>query len=296
MRTVVAVTAPLLAAGPNALTQSPTARSPDEADLVALTVVELDVVIFKVCVLGWAGFLFFVVDLELPEDGRGKFPGERVMPETVTVDPFTAVTLPVATASEANCLRKLLAPDPPVGKPGRVPFRAPSPRPFPLRNWKPPAAPLAEPAVIRVAGPLHKPLAPGAATVILCAAMAVLDVFVAFPVTDTQSPAARALTASVVVLENWVVVVQVTVVWPVLGFCTSMLEALSAATLPDAPRGRIGVVVAAPAAVAVAVIVRRTVIPPPRKRGQRRRVVRLLVGVCISVVPLSGSVRCCTGV
>ena len=40
-----------------------------------------------------------------------------------------------------------------------------------------------------------------------------------------QSPAARELTVSVTVLENWVVGVQLTVVWPVLGFCTSMLDA-----------------------------------------------------------------------
>ena len=55
IRTVVAVTAPLVAAGPKALTQSPTARSVDAAVWVALTVVELDVVILSVSVLGVVG-------------------------------------------------------------------------------------------------------------------------------------------------------------------------------------------------------------------------------------------------
>ena len=67
----------------------------------------------------------------------------------------------------------------------------------------------------------------------------VLDFFDAVPVTETQSPAARELTASVTVLENCVVGVQLTVVCPELAFCTSMLEPLRAATLPEAPVGRV---------------------------------------------------------
>ena len=57
IRTVVAVTAPLVAAEPNALTQSPTARSVDVVDWVAHTVVVLDVVILSFSVLGVGGFL-----------------------------------------------------------------------------------------------------------------------------------------------------------------------------------------------------------------------------------------------
>ena len=49
------------------------------------------------------------------------------MPDTVNVDPLTAVTLPDAMASEASCLRKLLAPEPPLGKLGRVPPPKPDP-------------------------------------------------------------------------------------------------------------------------------------------------------------------------
>ena len=65
MRTVVAVTEPFVAAGPKALTQSPTARSVDAAVCVALTVVELAVVTLRVSVLvlGLVGFLVFDEDL-----------------------------------------------------------------------------------------------------------------------------------------------------------------------------------------------------------------------------------------
>ena len=72
----------------------------------------------------------------------------------------------------------------------------------------------------------------------LRAAMVVLDVFDGVPVTVTQSPAVSVLTDWVTVFENAVDVVQLTVVWPVLAFCTSMLEAWSAATLPLAPEPR----------------------------------------------------------
>ncbi len=84
---------------------------------------------------------------------------------------------------------------------------------------------------------MHEPLELAVVTVIERAAMVVLDFFEGVPVTLTQSPAATALTASVTVLENCVVDVQLTVVWPELAFCTSMFDALalSAATLPLAP-------------------------------------------------------------
>ncbi len=72
IRTVLAVTDPLLAAGPKALTQSPTARSVDAAVCVALTVVVLDVVILSVSVfvLGAVGFFAF-------EEELGRATGER---------------------------------------------------------------------------------------------------------------------------------------------------------------------------------------------------------------------------
>ncbi len=121
------------------------------------------------------------------------------------------------------------------------------------------------------------------------AAIVVLELFEAVPVAETQSPAAKEPTASETVLENCVVGVQLTVVWPELEFCTSMLEALSAATLPVAPVGAFGVV-AAPAVAATAATATRAVVPAPRNRAQRRRFELRLVSVCISVVPLSLSI------
>ena len=77
MRTVVAVTAPVVAAGPNALTQSPTARSVAAALWVAATVVALVVVILRFSVLGVVGFFVFDVVELVDLVGRAKLPGER---------------------------------------------------------------------------------------------------------------------------------------------------------------------------------------------------------------------------
>ena len=133
---------------------------------------------------------------------------------------------------------------------------------------------------------MHEPLDVGVMTVMDRAAIVVLDFFEAVPVAETQSPTAKELTVSDTVLENEVVDVQLTVVWPVLAFCTSMLVALRAATLPDAPLGRFDVV-ALSAGVATTASVTSTVAPPPKHRAQRRRFERGLVGVCISKVPLA---------
>jgi hypothetical protein len=263
IRTVVAVTEPLVAAGPKALTQSPTARSLDAADCVELTVVELEVVAVSFSVLGVVGFLVCA----FLDPALGRFPSDRFVPEMLTVDPLTAVTFPLAKDRFASCLRKLLAPEPPPGKLGRVPF-PPSPELVPApppRNWNPPAPPgrpPGAPLAPRLPNALHVPLDDGVVTVMLRAAMVVLDFFDAVPVTETQSPTASALTASVTVLENCVVAVQPTVVWPVLAFCTSMLELFSAATLPDAPEGRFEVV-AAPAGAATVASATSAVAPPP---------------------------------
>jgi hypothetical protein len=123
MRTVVAVTAPLVAAGPKALTQLPTATSVEAAVCVAFTVVELVVVILSVSVFGLAAaFLLFAEDLVVP---RGNWPGLTLTPDTVTVEPLTSVTLPDAMARLANRVRKLDEPPPlplplPPPKLGRV--------------------------------------------------------------------------------------------------------------------------------------------------------------------------------
>jgi hypothetical protein len=213
MRTVVAVTAPLEAAGPKALTQSPTARSVEAADSVARTVVDPDVVIFRPCVFGVVG----LEPLELP-DLRAKLPGWTSKPDTDTVDPLTAVTFPVASASEPRPPNR--APEPP-GNGGRCPPALPlspvrklkPPPPVPPRGPRPPGG---VPALDRT-GLVQDPDVEAGATEMLRAAMVVLDDFDGVPVTVTQSPAFRTLTASDTVFENCVVSVQLTVVWPVMG-------------------------------------------------------------------------------
>ena len=278
---MVAVTAPLVAAGPNALTQSPTARSVAATVCVALSVVELEVVILRVSVLGSVGFFVLVLfELDDLPVGRVKLPGDTLMPDSVTVDPLTAVTLPEAMEIDANSLRKLLEPDPPEGKLGREPLVVPPLArkfPPPRKPKPPPGAPVVPLAVVRP--PVHEPVELGEVTVMLRAAMVVFDFFEAVPVTLTQSPAARELTVSETVLENCVVGVQLTVVWPLLAFCTSMVEPLSVATLPVAPMG--GPVVAAEAVEAMAVAATSAVAPVPRNFAQRRRVELRLVSVCI---------------
>jgi hypothetical protein len=131
---------------------------------------------------------------------------------------------------------------------------------------------------------LHVPLDVGVVTVIVRAATVVLDFFDAVPVTEMQSPTASELTASVTVLENCVVVVHPTVVCPVLAFCTSMVEPLSAATLPDAPVGWLDAAAAGAAAIATTT---RAVMPAPTSSAKRLGFGRRLVAVCICIVPLS---------
>ena len=129
--------------------------------------------------------------------------------------------------------------------------------------------------------PVQDPVDDGVPTVMLRAAMVVLDDLDGVPVTVTQSPAAKVLTVSVTVLENCVVDVQLTVVCPALGFCTSMLEPESAATLPLAPLKEVEGVDAAPAAEATAVAATSAVALVAMNRAQRRRLVLRLVMVCM---------------
>jgi hypothetical protein len=285
---VVAVTDPLVAAGPKALTQSPTARSVDAAVWVALTVVEPDVVIVSVSVFGAAGF--FVVDEDFVV-GRVNDPGLMLIPDTVTVDPLTPVTLPEAMATLASSLRKLGAPPPP--KLGRVPPSAPAPlppvRPAPPRKPPPPGnPPPGPPAAVPVRPPkVHDPDELAAFTVIVRAAIVVLDFLDGVPFTVTQSPAASVLTVWVTVFENVVVVLQFTVVCPELAFWTSMLDPLREATLPEAPMGALAGVVAAPAAEATAVAASSAVAPVPARRMRRRRLLVRLVSDCMVLIPLS---------
>jgi hypothetical protein len=211
MRTVVAVTAPVVVAGPNALTQSPTARSVAEELCVAATVVALVVVILRFSVLRLLGFFVFVLmdSLELVDSlGRMKLPGEMTNPETERVDPLTAFTLPVAMAMDAGLGK--FRPDPGVND-GRVPPFVP-PAPDPKR--KPPAPGPGRLPVLPLPPNrdwgVHDPVEDAATTEMLRAARVVFDDFDGVPVTVTQSPEASELTASVTALEKVVVEVQLT--------------------------------------------------------------------------------------
>ncbi|HEY1827858.1 MAG TPA: hypothetical protein VGF87_07545 [Acidimicrobiales bacterium] len=95
---------------------------------------------------------------------------------------------------------------------------------------------------------MHDPEAGAGVMVMLRAAIVVLDFFEGVPVTVTQSPAVIALTVSLTVLENVVVPLQLTVVWPVDWFWTSMEDPVMAATEPLALPNEL---VAAPAVMPV---------------------------------------------
>lgn len=280
MRTVEAVTAPFVAEGPTAVTQSPTARSVDAAAWVDATVVDADVVILRFWVFGVSGLAVLELFelLELEDLVPAKLPGPMSTPDTETVEPLTPVTLPDAIAMEPAPANRRADP---AGKLGRVPLVLPEPR----RKLKPPGPPKPPPppadAPPGVARSVHDPVGDAASSVMLRAAMVVFDDFEGVPVTVTQSPAASELTDSDTVFENCVVDVQLTVVWPVLAFCTSILDAWSAATLPLANPGALVGLVAAPAAEPIAVAATSAVAPVPRARAQRRPLVLRLLSVCM---------------
>jgi hypothetical protein len=106
IRTVEAVTAPVVEAGPTALTQTPTAKAVAAAFCVSVRVVDLAVVIFSFSVFGSVGF-FDLEDLEDLEElfellfAAEKSPLTR-MPDNVTVPLLTPVTFPVAMARLAR--------------------------------------------------------------------------------------------------------------------------------------------------------------------------------------------------
>ena len=81
IRTVVAVTEPLLAAGPKAVTHSPTDRAAAVALCVVVTGVVDVVVTFTVVFFGAAVFFVWDFDVDFDPDlvvaPRGNDPGER---------------------------------------------------------------------------------------------------------------------------------------------------------------------------------------------------------------------------
>ena len=202
-------------------------------------------------------------------------------PDTETVEPLTPVTLPDAMAMELRPPANRRAE--PAGKLGRGAAGA---APAEVEAAGTGECTAGRRAAARGPATVQDPVDEGLRTVMLRAAIVVLDDFDGVPVTVTQSPAASELTDSDTVFENCVEVVQLTVVWPVLGFCTSMLDAWSAATLPVATPGALVVVVAAPATEPIVVAATSASRRCRRNRAQRRRLVLRLVSVCMWDVPL----------
>jgi hypothetical protein len=209
--------------------------------------------------------------------GWRKAPGAAVTPDRVKVLPLTPVTRPEAKAKAKDSPPgNRRAPEGGANE-GRLPLALVPPP----KSRNPPGRPNPPPATPPGA---HDPVGEAVVTVMLRAAMVVFDDFDGVPLTVTQSPAATLLTGSLTVRENVVVGVQLTVVWPELTFCTSMLEPDSAATLPEAPP-KSDDLVAAPAAVPVTreAATATTPAPAPARRGQLRRLVLWLIGVSMSV-------------
>jgi hypothetical protein len=231
MRTVDAVTAPVLLDGPKAVTQSPTASAVDEIDWVSDKVVDDAVVIFSFCVLSLGAFvLVFDADL-LVERVKREFSN---VPDSETVEPLTAVTVPLAIArlaAPANDRRALApGPAPPAPPRGKLPPGGVKPEPLPPA---PPAPPPNRPRPTPPPKPrVHVPEDDGWLIVMDRAAMVVLDFFDFVPVTVRQSPTATALTDSVAVWVNVVDEVHITDVCPAVALCTSIVVPAIDATSP----------------------------------------------------------------
>jgi hypothetical protein len=266
IRTVVAVTAPVLLAGPNALTQSPTASADDATVSVCDSVVVEEVVIlsFSVFAVGFfAGFFF-------DDDEVGLNVWLSTVPESEIVVPDTPVTFPLAMV-------KLAPENPrrPPAPPGKLPLGGVSPEPerLPLPAGPAPAPP-APPANLPPPPnpPAARPPKPDAhvpddvAVLIVMdrAATVVLDFFDGVPVTVRQSPTATALRVCVAVSEKVVVAVQLTEVWPSVVLCTSIVVPSMEATLPLAP-----MLEGAAAAPALTVAIRTTQALRPAVTAER---------------------------
>jgi hypothetical protein len=268
IRTVVAVTAPVVLAGPNALTQSPTANAVDVVAWVSDRVVVDAVVIFSFSVFTDGFFLAALLDLLV----EALSVWLSTVPDSDTVVPETAVTLPLANVKLPPPNAPPAPPEVRLGKlpPGGVPVPPPV-RPAPPPNPpNPPRAPAPNPPA--PPGPAaHVPDDVGLLIVMDRAATVVLDFFDGVPVTVRQSPTATALTVSVAVSENVVLGVQLTAVCPAVGLCTCIVVPEMEATLPLAP-APVGAV-AAPAAAPIprTTVVQSAAIPAGTAQRPRRR-------------------------
>jgi hypothetical protein len=247
---------------------------------VVVSVVDFVVVTFSFSAFGTFTFAA-LVDFEDFVDFLGAVKSElSSIPDMEMVDPLTAVTFPVPMAS-LEPEKKRRAPAPPPNEPRAAPLPpaapppAPPPKPPPEKPPAPPGAPVPAPVRNRPApapAPVaHVPDADAGEMTMDLAAIVVLDFLAGVPVTVRQSPTATELTVSVTVLEKVVVAVQLTVVWPADGLCTSMEVPAMEATLPLAIPPRAGGGVAAPALAEVPTRPTRPTTPtrpaatPPRR-------------------------------
>jgi hypothetical protein len=169
-----------------------------------------DVVILSFSVFGLAVFLAALFDLLV--EALNVWLSN--VPVSETVDPETAVTLPLANVKlpPAN----LCAPEPPAPRLGKLPLGGvpvpPPVRPAPPPNPpRPPTAPPPNPP----APPTPVAQVPDDVAVLIVidrAATVLLDFLDGVPVTVRQSPTATTLSVSVAVSENVVLAVQLTAV------------------------------------------------------------------------------------
>jgi len=188
---------------------------------------EILVVVFK-CGLDPG---FAVVLVEPFDDLVGK---TGTVPLTTKVEPEIDVILPNALE---NARGRAVPP------PGNEPLGNDPPGDVPLENEPPggrnPPKPPAPPAAANPPPPVHDPVELGWVSDTTVAAKCVedgLDVFDdAMLVAVTQSPTARSDDGKVTVCVKCVDAVQLTVTWPLVGFCTSIeVPALTAAMVPEA--------------------------------------------------------------
>jgi hypothetical protein len=237
---VLAVIAPVSLAGPSAVAHCPTTTAVDVAGTVWVNVVFEVKVTFDVRVV-----VLSLVELELDffvdllDDLAGR---TGTVPTTTNVEPETEVTLP--NASEKVRFRAAAPPgivplgnDPLVNEPlgGRNPLAPPAP------VLAAPPAPNAPPAV-------HDPVELGWVIATLVAVKRVedaLDFDDELLVAVTQAPTARVDEARVTVWVKRVDEVQLTVTWPLVGFCTSIeIPGTTAAMVPEAvEKAGLGIVV-----------------------------------------------------
>jgi hypothetical protein len=237
MLIVLAVTAPVLSAGPSAVAHCPTTTAADVADTFFVNVVFAENVTLEVCVLvlSLGGLeLDFLVPLLVELLGLVGMTG--TIPLTTKVEPEIEVTLPNAVEKVRARAAAPAGNVPPVVEPlgGRNP--AP-PNPAPPRNPAPPPNP-APPVPPNPAPRVHDPVELGWVIVTVVAVKlfeAFFDLVAATLVAVTQSPTASSEDGSVTVWVKFVEAVQVTVTWPLDGFCTSIeVPGTTAAMVPDA--------------------------------------------------------------